>query len=64
MSIPKIDQANVLRLVSKALDYQFDCSYSWINMIEDIDSLTKAEKAWAKENISYKAYIVGEDVHT
>jgi hypothetical protein len=46
----------ILERVGKALDYQFEI-YSWDNMINDIDDLTEEEKQWAKEHISYKAYI-------
>lgn len=54
------DQHQILVLVNKALCYQFDSTYSWMNMIDDIPDLTPSEKAWAKENISYKAYVEGE----
>ena len=46
----------ILELVGKALDYQF-CTYSWLDMIDDIEDLTPEEKEWAKEHISYRAYI-------
>jgi hypothetical protein len=58
----KIEQASILRIVQKGLEIQFDI-YSWDNMIDDLE-LTKEEAYWAKKNISYKAYILGEDVHT
>ena len=45
----------ILNIVGKALDYQFE-SYSWFDMIDDIMDLTKEEKDYAKEEISYKAY--------
>ena len=51
------DKKEILRLVSKALDYQFDSGYSWCDMIDDIQDLTPEEKEFAKQNISYKAYI-------
>lgn len=51
-----MDKQHILHLVNKALDIQF-WTYSWDNMIDDIDDLTPEEKKWAKENTSYKAYI-------
>lgn len=46
----------ILNIVGKSLDYQFE-SYSWFDMIDDIMDLTEEEKDFAKENISYKAYM-------
>ncbi len=60
MKIDKDRQADILQAVAKALDWQFE-GYSWDNMIDDVlelDSFTAREIAWAKENISYKAYIL------
>jgi len=53
-----IDKNYILNQVSKALDYQFEL-YSWEDMLNDCD-LTIEELEWAKENIGYKAYIIGE----
>ncbi len=52
----KTTKAYILRQVSKALEYQFE-TYSWENMINDIQDLTLEEKRWAKDHTSYKAYI-------
>ena len=52
----KIDKDYVLNRVSKALDCQFEI-YSWYDMLNDCE-LTKAEREWAKEHISYRAYII------
>jgi hypothetical protein len=49
------DKEFILNEIGKALDWQFS-NYSWWQMIDDTD-LTKEEKEWAKEHISYKAYI-------
>ena len=54
----KINPEYILNRVNKALDTQFEI-YTWEDMLNDCD-LTKEEKQWAKENISYKAYIIGE----
>ena len=54
----KVDKEHILNRVSKALDYQFDI-YTWEDMLKDCE-LTQKELAWAKENIGYKAYIIGE----
>jgi hypothetical protein len=35
------------------MDCQFDCSYSWSDMIDDLDNLTAEEKKWAKEHSTY-----------
>ena len=51
-----MNKTNVLRLVNKALDINFDL-YSWERMIDDIEGLTKREKAYAKNYLYYKAYI-------
>jgi len=52
-----MDKEKILRLLNKALEYQFDCGYGWSNMIDDTEDLTPEEKAWAKENTGYQAYI-------
>lgn len=54
-----MDKQDVLRRVNKALEYQFQSSYSWFDMLDDCD-LTPNELKWARENVSYKAYIVEE----
>lgn len=51
-----IDKAYILSRVAKALDAQFEI-YSWYDMLNDCD-LTPEELEWAKEHISYKAYII------
>ena len=50
----------ILEEVNRALNFQFGDNYSWYDMIDDIPYLTETEKNWAKENIDYKAYIMGE----
>ena len=50
----------ILELISKALNNQFGSGYSWYDMISDIPNLTQEEIEWAKDNIDYKAYIMGE----
>jgi histidinol phosphatase-like PHP family hydrolase len=52
----KRNRREILRLVNKALDYQFE-SYSFAHMIDDIMDLSDEEKKWAKENLTYKAYV-------
>ena len=52
-----MNKAHILNQVGQALDCQFQ-SYTWEDMIDDIDNLTKEEKEFAKENICYKAYIL------
>ena len=54
----KIDKEYVLNRVSKALDCQFEI-YTWEDMLNDCE-LSQDELTWAKENIGYKAYIIGE----
>jgi len=54
----KIDKEFILNRVGKALDCQFE-TYTWEDMLNDCD-LTQEELEWAKENIGYKAYIIGE----
>jgi len=54
----KIDKHHVLRRINKALQYQFQ-SYSWNDMLNDC-VLTPEELNWARENVDYKAYIIGE----
>jgi len=51
-----IDKEKVLREVNKALEAQFD-TFSWSDMINCCDDLSPEEKAWAKENTGYQAYI-------
>lgn len=46
------DKEEIKCLVSTALDAQFEM-YSFCDMIEDIDVLTKEEKEWAKNNLTY-----------
>lgn len=48
-----MDREQILYLVNKALGYQFE-TYSWMNMIDDIEDLTTEEKEWAKEHTTYK----------
>lgn len=50
-----VNEDYILQRVSKALDIQFE-GYSWETMIDDC-GLTPKETKWAKEHISYKAYI-------
>lgn len=49
-------QQEILRLINKALEYQFE-SYSWSHMLRDIPDLTKKECRWAEQNTGYQAYI-------
>ena len=55
-----MDKEKILHEVNKGLSFQFDTVYTWENMIDDLD-LTDEEKSWAKENITFKAYIRGEE---
>ena len=54
-----MDRESILNKVGKALDYQFE-TYTWEDMLKDCE-LTPEEFEWARENISYKAYIIGEE---
>ena len=54
-----MDKEKILYLVDKALQCQFDI-YSWENMVDDIEELTEEERKFAKEDITYKAYIIPE----
>ena len=49
----------ILRVVDQGLTAQFCSTYSWANMIDDLE-LTAEEKDWAKDHICYKAYILSE----
>jgi len=49
----EINKNKILVAVTKALECQFDCGYSWCDMIDDIRSLTIEEKEWAKEHTTY-----------
>ncbi len=53
----KADKQYILNKVNDGLVAQFEM-YSWHDMINDCD-LTPEQKAWAKENIDYRAYILG-----
>lgn len=44
----------IVHLVEKALSYQFDCSFTWCNMVDCIDDLTDEEKEWAKKHTTYE----------
>ena len=46
----------ILNIVNDGLVAQFEV-YTWEQMIDDLE-LTETQKAWAKENIDYKAYIL------
>ena len=51
----KVDKDYVLNRVTKAVECQFEM-YSWEDMLNDCE-LTPEELEYAKEHISYKAYI-------
>jgi hypothetical protein len=51
MRTARLNKARVLKAVSLGLDAQFEM-FPWTKMIEYC-SLTKAEKAWAKEHLTY-----------
>jgi len=53
----KMDKEKILQSVNKALEYQFQGSYTWRDMIGDTD-LTIEEKEWAIDNVSYRAHII------
>jgi len=50
-----MDKKRVLQLIDEALGFQFSNSYSWENMIDDVEKLSAEEKAWAKKHIIPKA---------
>ncbi len=49
---PQIDADKVAYYVKKGLESQFE-TYSWDQMIDDLDYLTPEEKAWAKQHTTY-----------
>ena len=51
-----IDKGKVKYYVEKALGYQFE-TYSWSDMIDDIEDLDEEEKQWAKEHTTYSLFI-------
>ena len=56
-----MDIEKIQRELTKHLDYQFDGVYAWLDMIDDIDSLTAEEKDWAKEHSTYAVEIDGDE---
>jgi len=56
-----MDIEKIRRELTKHLDYQFDGVYAWLDMIDDIDSLTAEEKDWAKEHSTYAVEIDGDE---
>ena len=56
-----MDIEKIRRELTKHLDYQFDGVYAWLDMIDDIDSLTAEEKDWAKEHSTYAVKIDGDE---
>ena len=52
-----MDVKGIRRALNKSMDFQFDCSYSWLDMIDDTDDLTDEEKDWAKEHSTYAVKI-------
>lgn len=51
----------IRRELERGMDCQFDCSYSWLDMIDDLDNLTAEEKEWAKEHSTYSVKIDGDE---
>lgn len=51
MKTKGMNKTRILKAVSKGLDAQFEM-FPWTKMIEYC-SLTKGEKAWAKEHLTY-----------
>jgi len=56
-----MDVKGIRRALNKSMDFQFDCSYSWLDMIDDTDDLTDEEKDWAKEHSTYAVKIDGDE---
>lgn len=54
-----IPKENIVAELDKSMSYQFE-SYSWRDFIDDVltddRGYTEADRNWAEENTSYKAY--------